>query len=279
MAGRAAAILMYHGLRPGAPVGAQPEAGVERYVVSREDFERQMRWLREGGWTSVGLGDLLSTGGARWPDRPVGITFDDGCASDRQVALPVLQALGLRATFFIVTDWIGRPGFLSRGEIRELAAAGMEIGSHTASHRFLSALPDSQVREELATSRRTLEDLTGGPVRFLSLPGGQFSRATLRIARDAGYDAVCTSWVGLNRPGVGAFCLRRIPVLGTTSLARFQHLVGGDQWVLGGSLAAYLLRRTLKAAIGRRAYERLKTVRKFATEQGRSNVRRFERTP
>ncbi|MBI2317545.1 MAG: polysaccharide deacetylase family protein [Betaproteobacteria bacterium] len=275
MAARAAAILMYHGLRQGAPRGPRRDPGVERYVVSREDFERQMRWLREGGWASVGLGDFLSTGGARWPDRPAGITFDDGYASDRHVALPVLQALGLRAAFFIVTDWIGRPGFLSRGEIRELAAAGMEIGSHTASHRFLSELPDSQVREELATSRRTLEDLTGGPVRFLSLPGGRCSRATLHIAQEAGYDAVCTSWVGLNRPGGGVFCLRRIPVLGTTSLARFQHLVAGDPWVLGGSLALSALRRALRAAIGRRAYDGFRrwglgTVRTC----GSSNVRR-----
>ena len=103
MSARAGAILMYHGLRSGAPEAPQPDAGVDRYVVSRGQFERQMAWLREAGRLSVGLGDFLAAGGARWPDRPVGITFDDGYVSDRRVVLPLLQALGLRATFFIVS--------------------------------------------------------------------------------------------------------------------------------------------------------------------------------
>jgi peptidoglycan/xylan/chitin deacetylase (PgdA/CDA1 family) len=258
VAARAAVILMYHGLRRRGEA-PDPDPRVERYVVSWEAFERQMRWLREAGLASVGLRAFLAgrapAPGTHGPGRTIGLTFDDGRQSDHRLALPILQRMGLHATFFVVTDWIDRPGFLSRAEIRELAAAGMEIGSHTASHRFLSELPEPEVRGELAASRAVLQDLTGRPVPFLSLPGGRGSRQAFRIAREVGYRAVCTSRVGTNRLGGGAFCLRRLPVTGRTSPARLQDFVEGDPWVLTATRALSGARRAIRGTIGRWAYE------------------------
>jgi peptidoglycan/xylan/chitin deacetylase (PgdA/CDA1 family) len=255
-----AAVLMYHGLRREAEA-PDPDPRVERYVVCQEAFEGQMRWLREAGFASVGLRAFLAgkgaAPGAHGPRRAIGLTFDDGRESDHRLALPVLQRLGLHGTFFIVTDWIGRPGFLTRAEIRELAAAGMEIGSHTASHRFLSDLPAAEVRRELAASRAALEDLTGRPVPFLALPGGRGSRAAFRIAREVGYRAVCTSRVGTNRLGGGAFCLRRVPVTGRTSLVQVRGFAEGNPWVLGVTRALSGTRRAVRGTIGQCAYERL----------------------
>ncbi|HEY7676893.1 MAG TPA: polysaccharide deacetylase family protein, partial [Candidatus Methylomirabilis sp.] len=255
--GPAAVILMYHGLRPEADGERDPDIGVERYVVSGEDFARQMRWLRDAGFASVPLGDFVAGGGgaAAHGRRPLGLTFDDGRRSDHRLALPILREVGFHATFFIVTDWIGRPGFLSRGEVRELAGAGMEIGSHTVSHRFLSELSEQELRRELGVSRARLEDLTGRPVRFLALPGGRCSRAALRLAREAGYRGVCTSRVGAVRPGGGAFRLCRVPVLGGTPPARFRRLVEPTPWGLGWARALAGVRRAVRRAVGRRAYE------------------------
>jgi len=255
-----AAVLMYHGLRREAD-GPDPDPRVERYVVPREAFERQMRWLREAGFASVGLRAFLAgeapAAGAHGPGRTIGLTFDDGRKSDHRLALPVLQRLGLHGTFFIVTDWIDRHGFLTRAEVRELAVAGMEIGSHTASHRFLSELSETEVRRELAESRVALQDLTGRPVPFLALPGGRGSRVAFRIAREVGYRAVCTSRVGTNRLGGGAFCLRRLPVTSRTSVDRVQDFVEGDPWVLGATRALSGVRRAIRGTIGQGAYERL----------------------
>ena len=267
----AAVILMYHGLRREAEGGRDPDLGVERYVVSAENFERHMRWLLQAGFASVPLRDFLAGGAAPPAHRPLGLTFDDGRRSDHRQALPVLQEMGFHATFFIVTDWIGRSDFMSGGEIRELAAAGMEIGSHTASHRFLSELQEREIREELAASRARLEDLTGRPVSLLALPGGRGSRVTLRIAREVGYRAVCTSQVGTNRLGGGAFCLRRVPVLGGTSLARLGGLMASDPLALGASRALYGMRRAIRRAIGQRAYEGIR--RHVLAHHGQATVK------
>ncbi len=257
--GSGAVILMYHGLRAEAGGERDPDLGVERYVMSADEFEQHMRWLHQAGFTSLPLRDFLAGDAAapadHRPNRPLGLTFDDGRRSDHRLALPILQGRGFHATFFIVTDWIGRPDFLARSEIRELTAAGMEIGSHTVSHRFLSHLPELEVREELAASRAILEDLTGRRVCFLALPGGRCSRAALRIAREVGYRGVCTSQIGTNPLGRVPFCLRRLPVLGGTALAHLRDLVEPTPWGLGTSRALYGLRRAIRRAIGPRAYE------------------------
>lgn len=274
MAAPAAAILMYHGLRRETEA-PDPDPRVERYVVSGEEFARHMRWLREAGFSSVGLRAFLAgrapAPGAHGPGRSIGLTFDDGRESDHRLALPILQRMGLHGTFFVVTDWIDRPGFLTRAEIRELAAAGMEIGSHTASHRFLSDLPETEVRRELGASRAMLQDLTGRPVPFLALPGGRGSRAAFRIAREVGYRAICTSRVGTNRLGGGAFCLRRLPVTGRTFLARLQDFVEGDPWVLTTTRALSGVRRAIRGTIGQWAYERIRE--RLLAHQRRAGVR------
>ncbi len=68
------------------------------------------------------------------------LTFDDGHSSDWDFAFPILHEMGAKATFFVVTDWIGKPGFLSVEQIRELRKNGMQIGSHSCSHPNLLEL-------------------------------------------------------------------------------------------------------------------------------------------
>src|SRR3954465_15432825 len=87
----------------------------------------------------------------------VRITFDDGNASDVEHALPALRERGLRATFFVVADRIGVPGFLDAGALRELTEAGMAVGCHGMRHRRWAGLDDSSLREELVDARGIIE--------------------------------------------------------------------------------------------------------------------------
>jgi peptidoglycan/xylan/chitin deacetylase (PgdA/CDA1 family) len=69
----------------------------------------------------------------------------------------------------------------------------IEIGSHTVSHPDLAALPPSEALQELIGSRQYLEALLGEPVKMISLPFGRYTLATMRLARQVGYDIVMTS--------------------------------------------------------------------------------------
>ena len=181
-------VLMYHGLHanPAAGAGYDP-----RYSVHPAAFARQMDRLAA---TPAALRPVLATSPDSGGVRTVA-TFDDGDATNATVALPVLQALGLTAIFFITTDWIGRPGMLTPAQVRELSVAGMIIGSHGVSHHFFNSLPDAELARELQTSRIELSRLTGQPVDVLSLPGGRWDARVMVAAVGAGY-----RWVFGSRP-------------------------------------------------------------------------------
>ncbi len=145
-------------------------------------------WIDEGRFRDI-VGQI-----AAHPARErIRITFDDGNRSDRTIALPVLQARGLRADFFVLTGRIGQPGALDAGDIRAMRAAGMGIGSHGVAHRHWSRLDAAALREELAGSKTVLEALLGEKVTAAAVPFGSYSRGVLAALRDCGYDTAWTS--------------------------------------------------------------------------------------
>jgi peptidoglycan/xylan/chitin deacetylase (PgdA/CDA1 family) len=131
----------------------------------------------------------------------VRITFDDGNSSDVELALAALRERGLFATFFVVAGRIGTPGFLDAPAIRELAAAGMVIGSHGMRHRRWAGLGEPSLREELVDARTLIEEITRRPVTEAACPFGAYDRRALMALRDSGYHRVYTSDRGTARPG------------------------------------------------------------------------------
>jgi peptidoglycan/xylan/chitin deacetylase (PgdA/CDA1 family) len=131
----------------------------------------------------------------------VRITFDDGNASDVEQALEPLRARGLTATFFVVAGRLGEPAFLDESGVRELAAAGMEIGSHGMRHRPWRGLGDDDLREELVEAKQVLEAVIDRPITQAACPFGAYDRRVLRTLRRAGYHGVYTSDRGTARPG------------------------------------------------------------------------------
>jgi peptidoglycan/xylan/chitin deacetylase (PgdA/CDA1 family) len=130
----------------------------------------------------------------------VAITFDDGNASDVENALPALQERGLRATFFVVAGRLGSPRFLDEAGVKELAAAGMEIGCHGMRHRRWRGLDERALHEELVESKAILEEVIGRTVTRAACPFGSYDRRVLRMLRSAGYRHVYTSDRGTARP-------------------------------------------------------------------------------
>lgn len=129
----------------------------------------------------------------------VAISFDDGNASDVDVALPALRAYSLKATFFIVAGRIGTPQFVDHAAVRLLAAAGMEIGCHGMHHRPWRGLDDRALHEELVDAKAVLERVVGRAVTRASCPFGSYDRRVLGTLRAAGYEHVYTSDGGTAR--------------------------------------------------------------------------------
>ena len=215
-------ILMYHQVGP-----HRPGSRLNRWRVTEADFERHLALLARRGYRGIALRDLLDDPAGDGGRRAV-LTFDDGFDGVRTLALPRLARLGFSSTVFAVAgkpggtnDWDGEvPGdrLLDGAGLRELASAGMEIGSHGLRHRALPGLPADEVRRETVESRARLEDLLGAPVTTFCYPYGAFDDRSVEAVREAGYRAATVIRSGIPPDLSDPFRLRRVPVRGTDPL-------------------------------------------------------------
>jgi peptidoglycan/xylan/chitin deacetylase (PgdA/CDA1 family) len=218
------------------PILYYHEIGPERskHVVHPDDFEAQMCWLRDTGHQFLGLDDVveLYAGRRPVPERPVVVTFDDGRAGVLRHAAPVLAREGLRAMLYVVTDWLDGQRipdhehyseFLGWGDLAAVQQAGIEIGSHTGSHRNLKRLPPQEVEHEIRESRRILEDRLGCPVRHFSFPKGRATRLAERCSRQTDYHTAVATGQRWNRRRAHLHHLHRLRVDGLESLDDFER--------------------------------------------------------
>ena len=199
-------ILMYHGV---ADVGEDPN----QLCVTPSRFAEQMGWLKRHGLRGVGIGTLVDALRAGRQRGLVGITFDDGYASVLEAAVPELLRHGFTASMFVLSghlngcnQWDKGPVWplVSADQVRELAAAGMEVGSHGATHRRLAGIGSDELAAEVNASRTAISELMGAPVRGFAYPYGSMDAGARRAVRDAGYDyacAVATPMAELERHG------------------------------------------------------------------------------
>jgi peptidoglycan/xylan/chitin deacetylase (PgdA/CDA1 family) len=137
--------------------------------------------------------------GRRPPPGAAAVSFDDGMRNVFTAALPILAELGIPATVYVPTDWLGGrnpwigPGgdgaILTEDELRELAAAGWELGTHTSTHADLSRLDYLACRREIDASCTVLASIAGERVQTLAYPFGRYGAAAIAAARDAGLRA------------------------------------------------------------------------------------------
>ena len=175
-------ILTYHSLdESGSVISVRPEV-----------FRAQMAFLAGAKVSVVPLSEVRRTPGA------IAITFDDGFRNFYEHAFPVLQQYRSPATVFVVSDYCGRRNdwptqpkgsgipaaeLMSWSEVQEISRAGIEIGSHTATHPRMGALAPAEVEAELRASRDAIEQHTGKPVRTLAYPYGESTPLVRAAAR------------------------------------------------------------------------------------------------
>jgi len=189
-------------------------------------------------------------------DEYVSLTFDDGWESDYTIAFPVLKKYNINATFFITTGWIDQKGFLKASWIKEMSDSGMEIGSHTVTHPYLTELSKKKVYDEFRTSKNVLEDMLGREITGVSIPGGAYNRKIIEIAQEVGYKYVATSSPGVNKKKGGI--VARFSIHNLTSLNDINKLLNRSPIYLYKINTNYKIRELIKKGIGLRNYEVLR---------------------
>ena len=173
--------LLYHDvLPPGMQPGSSgfPGADADIYKLKQSLFAEHLQRISE-----LGPGP-----------SPALFTFDDGGATADEPTARLLEERGWRGHFFVVTERVGQPGFLTGDQLRAMHIRGHVIGSHSHTHPpGFSRLSYERMLEEWRRSREILEAILGEPVRSASVPGGFYSRDVARAAREAGYDVLFNS--------------------------------------------------------------------------------------
>lgn len=144
--------------------------------------------------------------------QQVRLSFDDGNASDVEIALPALVERRLRATFFAIAGRLGSRRSISADDLRLLRSLGMGIGSHGWDHVPWRGLNSVQQQREFVEARTALVEASGGPVDQAALPLGRYDRNVLAALRRHGYRTVFSSDKLLARPGAwlqGRYSLTR----------------------------------------------------------------------
>ncbi|MBI5245393.1 MAG: polysaccharide deacetylase family protein [Elusimicrobia bacterium] len=212
--------LLYHAVGtplPGEPCGTSISAGLFARHIEHLDSLRNVFKFRHFA--------------APGSDSPcLALTFDDGYRDVLAAAAPLLAVRGIPFTMFVVSDFIlrGAAPYLDEAGLKELARlSGARIGSHGKTHRPLTALGDAELREELAGSRKFLEDLLGLPVTSISYPYGSVDRRVRDAAQEAGYVLGGTSRYGLNLPGRDPLLLCRTEIVAWDEIEDLELKVKG----------------------------------------------------
>lgn len=249
-----AAIFCFHDVVPAAALSAVPIAH-RPYALTPSEFRAHLLAASAVQSRTVVAGEVP----AQVSDRFFTLTFDDGRASDYTETFPVLQELGMRATFFVVPTFVETPGYVTWAHLREMVAAGMEVGSHSLTHPFLQGMDRAGLRREFGESQAILEARLGTPIRSASLPQGWEPPEFEQVMEELGYVVFCTSRVAWWHPGDRALAMPRVGVRRGMACKDFAAIAGAERGALWRLQAIDSAKNVVKACLGAKGWQRLRT--------------------
>jgi peptidoglycan/xylan/chitin deacetylase (PgdA/CDA1 family) len=187
-------VLCYHHIVEGKPKNA--------YEVTTENFRQQMKALADSGYHTVLPEQYYNylAHGTPLPSKPVMLTYDDTDEEQFSVAKPEMDKYGFKGVYFIMTISIGRPRYMTKEQIKQLADEGHAIGSHTWRHDRVDRLKDLNTIEyggrkievnewdfQLTKTKKQLEEMTGKPVEYFAFPFGIWNQPALPKIAERGY--------------------------------------------------------------------------------------------
>lgn len=169
-------------------IGEDP-SGKSPLIISEEKFKEHLKTIKDNGYITLTMEELNDY---LFKDRPIPeksvvITFDDGSIDNYTKAFPILKEFNVKATMYVISDYINRSGYINSDQIKEMSDYGIDIESHTVSHRRLSTLSYEEQLKELKDSKEAIQKLTGKPVIAIAYPEGKYNEDTKKATIEAGY--------------------------------------------------------------------------------------------
>ncbi|MDB5884776.1 MAG: polysaccharide deacetylase [Polaromonas sp.] len=222
-------ILVYHQIAAAPPKGSP----FRSLYVAPGAFARQMAWLARLGYLGLSMSALKPYLLGEKQGKVVGITFDDGYLNNLAHALPALTRQGFSSTCYVVSGLLGQTNvwdgslgiaqtpLMNDAQLLEWIAAGQEVGSHTHRHADLTAVAESQCREEVSLGKSELERVVHQPVEHFCYPYGRYEPPHVGLVADVGFATATTTARSRCHGHTDLLQLPRVPVLRSTTLPVF----------------------------------------------------------
>jgi len=181
-------ILCYHQIRQWAPSDSRT---AKDYIVPTEKFKEQMKSLADNGYHTIlpdQLYDYLVNGSAL-PSKPVLLTYDDTRAEQFTIAREEMNKYGFKGVYFIMTVSLGRPGYMTREEVKQLSDEGNVIGSHTWNHSNVKNYTEKDWPLQIDKPSQQLETITGKPIKYFAYPFGLWNKAGIEQLKERHFKA------------------------------------------------------------------------------------------
>jgi peptidoglycan/xylan/chitin deacetylase (PgdA/CDA1 family) len=215
-------ILCYHRFGPNK----------SRMVITPEDFDRQMTYLKKNGYHVIPLSSVHSffKGESVLPQRAIVITIDDGYRSSYDIAYPILKKYDFPATLFVYSDFIGSGDALGWSEMKEMINSGLvDIQPHSKTHSSLiKRLPNEspyaraeRIDEEIRIPTQQIRRILGLPLHTFAYPFGDTDEFLISKLKSANYRAGVTVHAGGNPAFSYPFKLRRTMIYGDRDMNTF----------------------------------------------------------
>lgn len=215
-------IVMYHYVEYVKDIG---DVVKNKLTINPDLFDREMKALKESDFETYYVKDVpaMLDGRINIASKSAVLTFDDGYEDFYSDVLPILKKYDMKATLYVIVDFIGRKGFLKEDQIREIVKSGIvEVGAHTLDHLYLKNLPASVTRKQIFESKKILEDKFGIKVETFAYPYGAFSQETIDLVKQAFFSAAVSVIPGAYHSKDSLFYMYRIRAgaLGGSNAAR-----------------------------------------------------------
>lgn len=223
-------VLCYHQIRDWK--GSDSKTAKD-YIVPLATFDQHLKMLADSGYHTILPDQLYAylTTGAKLPEKPIMLTFDDGDLTQYTNALPVMDKYGFKGSFYIMTVAIGRRGkqhYMDKTQLKDLSDRGHVIAAHTWDHQNVKKLatPDDW-KTQLEEPKAKLEEITGKPVRHFAYPFGLWKEESLPEVSKRGY--------------LTAYQLAEKKMNPDMPLMSIRRIIAGGYWsakTLGGNIRA-----------------------------------------
>ncbi|OGX15621.1 MAG: hypothetical protein A2166_02495 [Omnitrophica WOR_2 bacterium RBG_13_41_10] len=181
-------VLMYHHV--GTTYSGSPLLN-----VSPQSFKKQMDFIARHHYKVIPLEDIVEALSKNKPilRKTIAISFDDGAEDIYINAFPIIKRYAFPATIFMISSYIGIPGYLTLDELKEMQKYGIDVASHTRTHFYLPQASEEELIREIFYSKRDLEKKLGSKVALFCYPAGGRNPRIMELVKETGYMGACVS--------------------------------------------------------------------------------------